>query len=207
MFIGRLAIALSVFSGAASILYGQQPALNPHWPGPGQLFAGTCYQPIDRSPAQIAQDIAIMKKAGFNVVRMGDLSWDSFEPDRGKFSFEWFDKILDQMQAAGIRVILDVPGSPAPIWLHRRFPGVDVVNQNGVRLPPAERYMDNISDPDYVRELGFLAETMMKRYAHHPAILGVRDVEVSIRSILFLWNITERNDTLGNGGLNVRVST
>ncbi len=35
----------------------------------------------------------------------------------------------------------------------------------------------------------------------------VRDVEVSIRSILFLWDITERNDTLGNGGLNVRVST
>ena len=88
-----------------------------------------------------------MKRAGFNVVRMGDLSWDSFEPSQGKFTFEWFDSIMDKMHAAGIRVILDIPGLPAPIWLHRAYPGVDIVAQNGTRLPPAERYMDNISDP------------------------------------------------------------
>jgi beta-galactosidase GanA len=54
---------------------------------------------------------------------------------------------MDKMQANGIRVILDIPGLPAPIWLHRAHPGVDIVAQNGTRLPPAERYMDNISDP------------------------------------------------------------
>jgi beta-galactosidase len=58
----------------------REGATHPNWPGPGQLFVGTCYQPIDRSPEQIERDIAIMKRAGFNVVRMGDLSWDSFEP-------------------------------------------------------------------------------------------------------------------------------
>ncbi len=114
-----------------------------------------------------------MKRAGFNVVRMGDLSWDSFEPAQGKFTFEWFDKIMDKMQANGIRVILDIPGSPAPIWLHRAYPGVDIISQNGTRLPPAERYMDNISDPDYVREVGILAEAMTRRYAHHPAVIAV----------------------------------
>jgi beta-galactosidase len=93
------------------------------------------------------RDIAIMKQAGFNVARMGDLSWDSFEPEQGQFAFEWFDKIMDKMQAADIRVILDIPGSPAPIWLHRRYPGVDIVSRNGTRIPPAERYMDDISDP------------------------------------------------------------
>ena len=107
------------------------------------------------------------------MVRMGDLAWDSFEPAKGKFAFEWFDKIMDKMHSAGIRVILDIPGAPAPIWLHRAYPGVDVVAQNGARLPPAERYMDDISDPDYARELGILAEAMMKRYAHHPAVIAV----------------------------------
>ncbi|WP_202925491.1 beta-galactosidase [Edaphobacter sp. 12200R-103] len=145
----------------------------PNWPGPGQLFVGTCYQPVDRSPAEIEQDIAIMHRAGFNIVRMGDLSWDAFEPAQGKFTFEWFDRILDQMQKNGIRVILDIPGSPAPIWLHHRYPGVDIIAQNGTRLPPAERYMDDISDPDYVREVNLLADTMMKRYAHNPAIIAV----------------------------------
>jgi beta-galactosidase len=134
---------------------------------------GTCYQPIDRTPEQIDRDIAIMKHAGFNVVRMGDLSWDSFEPSQGKFTFEWFDRVMDKMQANGIRVILDIPGSPAPIWLHRAYPGVDLVSQNGTRLPPAERYMDNISDPGYVRELGIMADALTKRYAHHPAVIAI----------------------------------
>lgn len=140
---------------------------------PSGMFVGACYQPIDRTPELIVQDIAIMRAAGFNVVRMGDLSWDSFEPAQGKFSFEWFDKILDQMHAAGIRVILDIPGMPAPIWLHRKYPGIDIISQNGTRLPPAERYMDNISDPDYARHVVLLAEAMLKRYANHPAILAV----------------------------------
>ena len=59
---------------------------------------GTCYQPVDRSPEEIDDDIAIMKHAGFKVVRMGDLSWDSLEPVQGKFTFGWFDKIMDKMQ-------------------------------------------------------------------------------------------------------------
>lgn len=142
-------------------------------PGPGQLFVGACYQPIDRSSEQIDRDIAIMKGAGFNVVRMGDLSWDSFEPSKGKFDFEWFDKIVDKMHANGIRVILDIPGSPAPIWLHRAYPGVDITSQNGTRIPPAERYMDNISDPDYAREAGIMAEALLKHYARHPAIIAI----------------------------------
>lgn len=170
---GGAVIALLLFvSGTAGVMAAQQ-VTHPNWPGPGQLFVGACYQPIDRSPEEIDHDIAIMKRAGFNVVRMGDLSWDSFEPSQGQFKFEWFDRIMDKMQANGIKVILDIPGSPAPIWLHRKYPGVDIVNQFGERRPPAERYMDDISDPDYVREVGILAETMTKRYAHHPAVIAV----------------------------------
>ena len=167
-------VVFTVMTGvlcAASV--AQVAAVHPNWPGPGQLFVGTCYQPIDRSPEQIDRDIAIMHQAGFNVVRMGDLSWDSFEPSQGKFDFEWFDKIMDKMQANGIRVILDIPGTAAPIWLHRKYPGVDIVDQNGARRPPAERYMEDIGDPDYAHEAGVLADAMTKRYAHHPAVIAI----------------------------------
>ena len=171
--LGRVSFSLLFLCLLIRPASSQDPPAHPNWPGPGQLFVGTCYQPIDRSSEQIDADIAIMKRAGFNVVRVGDLSWDSFEPSQGKFEFEWFDKIMDKMQAAGIRVILDIPGTPTPIWLHRAFPGVDIIAQNGTRLPPAERYMDNISGPDYVREGGILADALTKRYAHHPAVIAV----------------------------------
>ncbi len=169
----RLALSLVVGLALSAFSAAQNISVHPNWPGPGQLFVGTCYQPIDRTPEEIDRDIAIMKHAGFNVVRMGDLSWDSFEPSQGKFEFEWFDKVMDKMQASGIRVILDIPGSPAPIWLHRAYPDVDIISQNGTRLPPAERYMDDISDPGYVRELGILADALTKRYAHYPAVIAV----------------------------------
>ena len=171
--IGRAASFLIALMIAASASVAQEAVAHPDWPGPGQLFVGTCYQPIDRSPEEIDRDIAIMKRAGFTAVRMGDLSWDSFEPAQGQFKFEWFDKIMDKMQADGIRVILDIPGSPAPIWLHRKYPGVDIVNQYGERRPPAERYMDDIGDPDYVRAAGNLADAMTKHYAHHPAVIAI----------------------------------
>ncbi len=170
-----LAVALSVAMPPAlpSVAQAQSPAGHPDWPGRGALFVGTCYQPIDRSPAQIVKDIALMKAAGFNMVRMGDLSWDQFEPEEGRFTFAWFDDVLRQMHEAGIRVIVDIPGQPAPIWLHKHYPGVDIVNQDGVRMNAASRYWDNISDPDYRRLAGRLATQMMKRYAHHPAVIAL----------------------------------
>ncbi len=169
-----LALSAALLSAVMPSASKAQSAVgHPDWPGRGQLFVGTCYQPIDRSPAQIKRDIALMKAAGFNIVRMGDLSWDSFEPEEGRFTFEWFDDILNQMHAAGIRVIVDIPGEPAPIWLHKTYPGVDIVNQDGDVVKPAWRYWDNISDPDYRRLARRLAEKMMQRYAHNPAVIAV----------------------------------
>ena len=140
---------------------------------PNQLFVGACYQPVDRSPEQIRTDIALMKKAGFTVVRMGDLSWDYFEPAEGVYDFKAFDAVMDQMHAAGIKVILDISGLPVPQWLHHKYPGVNLVAQNGTALDPAERYMDDISDPDYRRLVRDFADALTKHYAHHPALLAI----------------------------------
>ena len=163
-----IACALALISSAAA-----PASLPPHWPGQGQLFVGTCYQPVDRTPAQVHQDIQLMKQAGFNVVRMGDLSWDYFEPADGKFTFAAFDRILDEMQANGLKVIVDIPGTPAPLWLHRKYPGVNLVNAQGATVQPAERYMLDISDPDYRRHAVRLAEQLARRYGKHPAVIAI----------------------------------
>jgi len=168
-----LFLAAVVALAGAGQAYAQGADGHKDWPGKGQLFIGTCYQPVDRSPAQIRTDIALMKATGFSVVRMGDLSWDYFEPADGVFTFKAFDEVMDQMQAAGIKVILDIPGLPAPLWLHQKYPGVDIVAQNGTTLYPATRYMDDISDPDYQRLARRLGDALTKHYAHHPALLAI----------------------------------
>jgi beta-galactosidase len=158
----------------SSLAFSQSPS-TPHagWPGPGQLFVGTCYQPVDRSPEEVHRDIALMKAAGFNMVRMGDLSWDSFEPSEDHFTFDRFDRIVAEMNANGIKVLLDISGLPAPIWLHHKYPSVNVVDQNGITLRPAERYMEDISDPIYRAHILHFADELTRHYAHNPAIIAV----------------------------------
>jgi beta-galactosidase len=175
--IASITLALATLAGAAltpAAAWAQSTDNHPEWPGAGQLFVGTNYQPFDRSGhEQIEHDIERMKQAGFKVVRMGDLAWDSFEPAEGKFDFRLFDWVMDRMHAAGLKVIMDIPGQPAPVWLHKKYPGVDIVDQHGARLDPVERYMDDTSDPDYKRLLVRLADTMTKRYAKHPALFAI----------------------------------
>lgn len=166
-------LALSLLAICCSPSNAQDALAHRGWPGAGQLFVGTCYQPVDRTPQEIHHDIALMKKAGFTVVRMGDLSWDYFEPAEGVFDFKPFDAVMDEMHANGIKVILDISGLPAPQWLHYKYPGVDVVSQDGVRLHAAERYMDDISDPDYQRLVTQFADALTRHYAHHPALLAI----------------------------------
>ena len=171
--IARQILLVVTLSLSATFVFGQSAAEHPEWPGQGQLFVGTCYQPVDRSPEQIRQDIALMKQAGFRMVRMGDLSWDAFEPSEGHFEFAWFDQILQQMNEAGIKVILDIGGSPAPIWLHHNHPSVNIVNEQGATVYPAERYMDDISDPVYREHLLHFADELTRHYAHHPALAAI----------------------------------
>ncbi|MES1202373.1 MAG: beta-galactosidase [Pseudomonadota bacterium] len=170
--------ARAIFACAAAVFMlasGLARAQDAHSTGEAArpLFVGTNYQPVDRSPEEIHADIALMRQAGFTIVRMGDLSWDYFEPAEGIYNFAPFDAVMDEMQANGIKVILDIAGLPAPIWLHHKYPGVDIVNQDGVRLHPAERYMDNISDPNYRRLARDFADHLIARYARHPALYAV----------------------------------
>ncbi|WP_235074260.1 beta-galactosidase [Asticcacaulis sp. AC466] len=169
----RLIASLLIAAAIPGAGHAKASAEHVSWPGAGQLFVGTCYQPVDRTPEQIHRDISLMKKAGFNIVRMGDLSWDYFEPEEGVYTFEAFDAVLAEMKANGIRVILDIPGLPAPLWLHHKYPGVDLSAQNGTRLNPAERYMDNISDPDYRRLVVDFADKLTKRYGADPTVIAI----------------------------------
>ena len=138
-----------------------------------ELYVGANYHPHDdKNPEKSKTDIELMKAAGFNVVRMGHLAWDSYEPSEGKFDFEWFDKVMDMMNEAGIKVILDIAIRPAPIWLHYKYPSIDIVDANGDVQYPNHRYMEDIGDPMYQKYALRFTDSLTKQYANHPALLA-----------------------------------
>ena len=57
------------------------------------------YMPYDR----LDQDVQLMQKAGITVVRIGESSWGLWEPQDGKFEFDWMDRVVDKLHAAGIK--------------------------------------------------------------------------------------------------------
>jgi beta-galactosidase len=80
------------------------------------------YMPYER----LDKDIQMMKDAGISVVRLGESSWGLFEPQEGHFEFAWMDRILDKMNAAGIKVIFGTPTYSIPAWLGVKHPEVFV---------------------------------------------------------------------------------
>jgi len=137
------------------------------------LYVGANYHPHDdKNLEKIKSDIQLMKAAGFTCVRLGHLAWDSYEPSDGKFDFEWFDKVMDEMNEAGIKVILDIAIRPAPIWLHHKYPSIDIVDASGNVLYPNHRYMEDIGDPMYQQYAVRFTDAISKRYANHPALLA-----------------------------------
>jgi beta-galactosidase len=137
------------------------------------LYVGANYHPHDdKNIEKIKTDIQLMKDAGFNITRLGHLAWDSYEPTDGQFDFEWFDKVMDMMHEAGIKVILDIAIRPAPIWIHQKYPSISVTDDKGNRLYPNHRYMDDVGDPNYRKYALRFTDTISKRYANHPALLA-----------------------------------
>ena len=94
-------------------------------------YLGAAYYPEDWPLEQIDEDIALMKQAGMNVMRIGEFAWSRMEPREGKFDFDWLHLAVDKLGQADIATIMGTPTCTPPIWLVEKHPEVLVVGDNG----------------------------------------------------------------------------
>jgi beta-galactosidase len=136
------------------------------------LYIGANYHPHDWPAQRWKTDVDLMKTAGFTTVRLGHLCWDSFEPENGVYTFEWFDSVMDLFSEAGIGVVLDVSVRPAPRWVHKLCPGCEIGSKSGCVQWALTRYMEDVSDPGYQHYALRFAQVLVKRYRSHPALFA-----------------------------------
>jgi beta-galactosidase len=125
------------------------------------------YMPYDR----LDKDVAMMKAAGINVVRIAESTWSTLEPQEGKFDFSHIDRVLDAMHKAGIRVIIGTPTYAVPTWLVRKYPEVLAITNRGPNQYGPRQNMD-ISNPDFRRHAEAVIRALLGHVKNHPAIIG-----------------------------------
>ncbi|NSC20773.1 beta-galactosidase [Streptomyces albus subsp. chlorinus] len=135
-----------------------------------RLHFGGDYNP-EHWPEEVwAEDLRLMRQAGVTMVTAGIFSWGLVEREPGHYDFGWFDRVMDNLGGAGIRVCLATMTASPPPWLSARHPEILPVTAEGVRTWPGSRQHYCPSSPVYRAHAVRLAGEVAARYADHPAL-------------------------------------
>jgi beta-galactosidase len=126
------------------------------------------YMPYER----LDRDVQLMEQAGISVVRVGESTWSSWEPQDGHFEFAWMQRILDRLHQAGIKVILGTPTYSIPPWLYRKHPEILVTRLGEQKSYYGPRQNMDITHPTYLRYAERVIRQVVSRFKDHPAIIG-----------------------------------
>lgn len=116
------------------------------------------YMPYER----LDKDIAMMKAAGINVVRIAESTWSSLEPKKGEFNFYHIDKVIDAMEEAGLQVIVGTPTYAIPSWLSMEDEEILATTKRGKELYGRRQNMD-ITNETYL----FYSERIIRKLIEH----------------------------------------
>lgn len=139
--------------------------------GSPMLAFGGDYNPEQWPEETWEEDVRLMREAGVNLVSVGIFSWSLLEPSEGVYEFGWLDRVLDLLDANGIRVDLANATASPPPWFSHKYPQSLPVTADGVRHSYGSRQAFAASSPDYRRAAAALTEQIASRYKDHPAVV------------------------------------
>jgi len=176
-----LPLALLTLLACASLGAQTNPAAKATLDFPTVLYGAAYYNeymPGDQA-ARLDKDVALMKDAGLNVVRMGESTWSLWEPEDGRFEYAWMDRVVDAMGKAGIKVIMGTPTYSIPAWMAHQHPEILARRTpggmfGGAPVDGTYGYRQNMDtdSPAY----RFYAERMIRHivahYKDNPTVIG-----------------------------------
>ncbi len=131
-------------------------------------YAGTS----DAPEAQWEMDAALMVKAGFNVVRIGEFTWGLCEPAPGKYDFGWLTRVMDVMQRHGIEVVLGTPTAAPPLWLTQLHPEILPVMEDGTVLHEGTRRACCLNSDAYWNAARQIVHHLAEAVGQHPQLIA-----------------------------------
>lgn len=135
-------------------------------------YLGAAYYPEDWPLEQIDEDIALMKDAGMNVMRVAEFAWSRMEPEEGKFDFDWLKLVVEKLGKAGISVIMCTPTCTPPAWLTERYPDTLFIRVDGKPTQHGARRHACPNSPVYRKHCKRIVTRMAEEFGRDERIIG-----------------------------------
>jgi beta-galactosidase len=136
-----------------------------HWVYP---YAGTPEAPESRWE----RDAELMVAAGLSVVRMGEFAWGLYEPEEGRYQFDWMQRAMDVMGRAGLKVVLGTPTAAPPLWLARKHPEILPLDERGLRKHEGTRKAYCMNSDVYWEYCRKIITELARTLGPHPQLIG-----------------------------------
>jgi beta-galactosidase len=137
-----------------------------------RLHLGAAYYPEHWPEERWPEDIRLMREAGFTVVRLAEFAWSALEPADGEFDFDWLERAISALAAAGIVSVLGTPTAAPPAWLVQQQPDIVAVSENGRRLPFGARCHYCVNSPEFHDAVRRLVGAVAARFGANPHVIG-----------------------------------
>ena len=136
------------------------------------MYIGVDYYPEHWPKNRWKTDIRLMKKAGFNTVRLAEFSWINMEPAEGHFEFGWLDDVIELLNRNDMYVILGTPTAVMPAWVARKYPETLGMNADGNRIVWGGRKHNCFSSGTYRLLSTRITRAMVEHFANTPNVVG-----------------------------------
>ncbi len=131
---------------------------------------GVCYYPEHWPEETWQPDAKRMKDLGINWVRIAEFAWSRLEPRSGELNFDWLDRSIDILGAAGLKVVLGTPTATPPKWLIDKYDDILQVGADGHKRHFGSRKHYCFNSLSYREETKRITTLLAERYGKHEAI-------------------------------------
>lgn len=138
---------------------------------PDTLLYGAAYYPEYLPCDRMREDFRLMRAAGFNLIRVAESTWSTWEPRDGEFDFTLLHALLREAQESGLRVIVGTPTYAIPVWLARKYPDVMALTHAGRSFYGGRQQMD-ITHPGYLYHAERIIRALVRAVRDYPCVIG-----------------------------------
>lgn len=137
-----------------------------------KVLYGGDYNP-EQWPEEIwEEDMRLFKLAGIDEVTLNVFSWAALQPSEDTYNFEKLDKIMDLVEANGLKVFLATSTAAHPAWMAKRHPDILRTEFSGMKRKFGSRHNSCQNSPTYQKYSVLLAKKLAEWYGERECVIG-----------------------------------